>query len=64
MRDLSTLVQNVQGQVVRKMDSAINRIVIFQLPQKRIKSNAILSSKEIKSDFNSKMLIFNIGFTI
>ena len=28
-----------QGLVIRKMDSPINRIVIFQLPQNGIKSN-------------------------
>ena len=40
----------VMGSVVRSVDSAIHRIVIFQLPQKDIKAMTlgILNSQEIK----------------
>ena len=43
----------------------IHRIVIFQLPQKGIKSNYTrdIELGKIKSDLNLKILNFNIGFT-
>ena len=53
------------GSVVRKVNTAIHRIVIFQLPQKDIKSNDTRDNELTKdeSDFNSKMLNFNMpGF--
>ena len=45
--------------VVRKVDSAIHEIVTFQ----KAMTPEILNSQEIKTDFNSKMLKFNAGFT-
>ena len=45
--------------VVRKVDSAIHRIVTFQ----KAMIPGILNSQEIKTDFNFKTLKFNVGFT-
>ena len=48
------------------VDSAIHRIVIFQEPQKGMKNNDTTkwNLQEIKSNFNSKMLNFNLPFNM
>ena len=54
------------GAIVRKLDNTIHRIVIFSTAVKRHKkvvTPGILNSQEMKSDFNSKMLNFSMGFT-
>ena len=48
---------------MRKMNGAIHRIVIFQLLQKAIKNDLMCNDTKrnsLKSDFNLKMLNFNI----
>ena len=56
---------NPYTRFVRRMDSAIHRIVIFFNYHRGIKAMTpgILDSQEIKSDFNSKMPNCNMGFT-
>ena len=55
------------GPVVRKVDSAIGRIVIFLTGAERHKLKAmkprILNSQEVKSIFNSKIVNFITSFT-
>ena len=50
---------------MRKVGIVIQRIVIFSTAAERHKRNDIwiLNLQEINSDFNSKMLNFNMGFT-
>ena len=54
----------VMGSVVRSVDSAIHRIVIFSTATERHQSNDtrdIEFARDKKSDFNMKMLNFNMG---
>ena len=58
----------VLGPIVRNVDSGIQRIVIFfsiapERHKKHVTTSVILTSQEIKSDLNSKILNFNMGFT-
>ena len=61
----ATLFIYSSGPVVRKVDSAIHWIVIFQLPQEGIKSNDTrdIELTRDESDFNSKMVNFNMVLT-
>ena len=45
-----------------RLNSAIDRIGIFQKGKKAM-TPGILNTQVLKSDFNSKMLNFNFGFT-
>ena len=63
---LATSVRDIskQGSVVLKVVSATHRIVIFELPYRKAQKamiRRILNSQETKTDFNSKVLNFNMG---
>ena len=49
--------------VVQMVDSAIYQIVICGRKALNARTPEILNLQEIKSDFNSKMMNFNMGFT-
>ena len=52
--------KSISGPVVRKVVSAIQRIVIFLTAEE---GRGVLNSQEIVSDLNSKVLNFNMGFS-
>ena len=60
-----TMNSAIHGSVVRKANSVIHWIAIFQLPQRGIKSNDTrdIEFTRDESDFNLKMVNFNMGFT-